>query len=321
MKPIHTTALLLAITVAVPAHAQRATQAYPTKPIRIVTSEVGGSQDVVARILAQGLTPQLGQQLIVDNRPSGVIPGEIVAKARPDGYTLLVYAGTFWLQPLVRKSVPHDPVKDFAPVSLLVTSPSVLVVHPALPAQSTKELIALAKAKPGELNYAMGSVGSANHLAAELFKSMAGVDMMGIGYRGNGPAVTGLITGQVQLMFATASSVVPHIKSGRLRALAVASAKPSALVPDLPTIAASGLPGYESTSTTALFAPARTPDAVIERLNRDTVAFLRTEDAKQRYLGVGAEAVGSTPGELASKVKSEIARMGRVIRDAGIRAE
>jgi tripartite-type tricarboxylate transporter receptor subunit TctC len=197
----------------------------------------------------------------------------------------------------------------------------VLVVHPALAVQSVKELIALAKAKPGELNYGMGSVGSANHLAAELFKSMAAVDMMGIGYRGNGPAVAGLISGQVQLMFATASSVVPHMKSGRVRALAVASAKPSALVPDLPTMASSGLPGYESQSTTGFFAPAKTPAAVIERINRETVRFLHTQEAKERYLGVGAEPVGSSPEELAAKMKSEMTRMGKVIKDAGIRVE
>ena len=313
-------AALVAIASA-PAPAATPPATYPTKPVRIVTSEVGGSQDVVARMLSAGLSAPLGQQLIVDNRPSGVIPGDIVAKARPDGYTLLVYAGTFWLQPLVRKNVPYDPVRDFAPISLLAVSPSVLVVHPALPAQSTKELIALAKSKPGELNYAMGSVGSANHLAAERFKSMAGVDMMGIGYKGNGPAVTGLITGQVQLMFATASSVVPHIKSGRLRALAVASAKPSPLVPDLPTVAASGVPGYESTSTTALFAPARTPTAIIARLNAETRRYVATVEAKERFLAVGAEAVGSSPDELGAKVKSEISRMAKVIKDAGIRAE
>ena len=316
--PLLATAVALASNAAAAATPQ---PAYPTKPVRIVTSEVGGSQDVIARLIAPGLSTQLGQQFIVDNRPSGVIPGDIVSKARPDGYTLLVYAGTFWLQPLVRKNVPYDPVRDFAPVSLLAVSPSVLVVHPALAAQSVKELVALAKAKPGELNYGSGSVGSANHLAAELFKSMTGVNMVGIGYRGNGPAVTGLISGQVQLMFATASSVVPHIKSGRLRALGVASAKPSALVPDLPTISASGVPGYESTSTTALFAPARTPVEIVDRLNRETVRFVSMPETKERFLNIGAEAVGSTPAELGAKVKSEMARMGKVIREAGIKAE
>jgi len=308
--------------VAALACAQYATAAapppYPARPIRLVTSEIGGSQDVAARILAAGISPALGQQVIVDNRPSGVIPGEIVARARPDGHTLLIYAGTFWLQPLVRKQVPYDPVADFAPVTLVVVSPSVLVVHPSLPAKSVKELIALAKARPGELNYAMGSIGSANHLAAELFKSMAGVDMMGIGYRGNGPAVAGLVANQVQLMFATASSVVPLIKSGRLRALGVASAQPSVLVPDLPTIAASGVPGYESISTTALFAPAKTPRAIIDRLNAESVRFLQTAEAKERFLAIGGEAVSSTPEVLAAKVKSEMTRMAKVIKDAGI---
>jgi tripartite-type tricarboxylate transporter receptor subunit TctC len=217
--------------------------------------------------------------------------------------------------------VPYDPVKDFSPITLVAVSPTVLVVHPALPVQSVKELIALAKTKPGELNYAMGSAGSANHLAAELFKSMAGVDMLGIGYRGNGPAVNALIGGQVQLMFATASSVVPLVKSGRLKALAVASARQSALVPDLPTIAASGLPGYESISTTGFFAPAKTPAAIINRINHDSVRYLQTAEAKERFLAVGAETVGSSPEELGVKVKSEMARMGKVIKDAGIRAE
>ncbi len=296
-------------------------QNFPDRPIRIVTAEAGGSQDVAARILAVGLTAALGQQVIIDNRASGVIPGEVVMRAKPDGHTLLIYAGTFWLQPFVRKSVPYDPVRDFSPITLVVTSPTVLVVHPALPVKSVKDLIALVKTRPGELNYAMGSAGSANHLAAELFKSMTGADMLGIGYRGNGPAVNALISGQVQLMFATASSVTPLVKSGRLRAIAVASEKPSALVPELPTVAASGLPGYESISTTGFFAPAKTPAAIITRLNRDSVRYLHTAEARERYLAIGAETVGSTPDELAAKVKSEMARMGKVIRDAGIRAE
>jgi tripartite-type tricarboxylate transporter receptor subunit TctC len=298
-----------------------AAQNFPERPLRIVTAEAGGSQDVAARILAAGLTPALGQQVIIDNRVSGVIPGDVVAHAKPDGHTLLIYAGTFWLQPFVRRSVPYDPVRDFSPITLVVTSPTVLTVHPALPVKSVKDLIALVKARPGELNYAMGSAGSANHLAAELFKSMARVDMLGIGYRGNGSAVNALVSGQVQLMFATASSVMPLVKSGRLKALAVASAQPSTLVPELPTVAASGLPGYESISTTGFFAPAHTPAAIINRLNRDSVRYLQTPEARARFLAVGAETVGSTPEELAAKVKSEMARMGKVIRDAGIRAE
>ncbi len=306
-----------ALLLAVPASAQP----YPDRPVRIVTAEAGGSQDVAARILAVGLTAALGQQFIIDNRSSGVIPGEIVSRAKPDGHTLLIYAGTFWMQPLVRKSVPYDPVRDFAPISLIIASPTVLVVHPALPAKSVKELIALAKSRPGELNFAMGSVGAANHLAAELFKSMAGVDMLGIGYRGNGSAVNALVSGQVQLMFATASSVTPLVRIGRLRALAVASAQPSPLAPDLPTIASAGLPGYESQSTTGFFAPAKTPPGIIDRLHRESVRYLQTPEARQRLLAVGAETIGSTPEALAAKVTSEMARMGKVIQDARIRVE
>lgn len=313
-KLMHAAALALAAAVA---HAQN----YPDRPVRVVTAEAGGSVDVGARILAVGLTAALGQQVIIDNRASGVIPGEIVARARPDGHTLLVYGGTFWMQPFVRRSVPYDPVRDFSPVTLMVVSPAVLVLHPSLPAKSVTELIALLKARPGELNYAMGSIGSANHLAAELFKSMAGVDMQGIGFRGTGPAVNALISGQVHLMFATASAVMSLMKSGRLRALAVASPQPSALVPELPTVAAAGLPGYESTSATALFAPAKTPATIISRLNRESVRYLQTTEARERFLAVGAETVGSTPDALAAHMKSEIARVGKLMRDVGIRPE
>ena len=295
--------------------------AFPSKPLRLVTSEIGGSADVAARLVALGLTPRLGQQVIVDNRGSGIIPGDIVARARPDGYTLLFFGGTFWLQPLLRKHVPYDPVRDFAPITQTVVSPTVLVVHPSLPVRSVSDLIALAKAKPGELNYGMGSPGSSNHIGAELFKSMAGVDIVGIGYKGNGPAVGGLLASQVQLMFATGASVMGHIKSGRLRGIAVGTLNPSAVAPDLPTIAASGLPGYESISITALFAPAKTPRAIVERLNRETVSYLRTAEAKERLLNTGGEAAPSSPEELGDKVKSEIAKMSKLIRSAGIRAE
>ncbi|MGZ5152311.1 MAG: Bug family tripartite tricarboxylate transporter substrate binding protein [Burkholderiales bacterium] len=295
--------------------------AFPHRPIRLVTSEVGGSADIGARLLAQGLTGRLGQQVIVDNRGSGIIPGDIVSRARPDGYTLLFFGGTFWLQPLLRKNVPYDPVRDFAPITQAVISPTILVVHPSLPAHSVKELIALAKAKPGELNYAMGSPGSSNHIGAELFKAMAGLDIVGVGYKGNGPAVGGLLASQVQLMFATGASVMGHMKSGRLRGLAVGSANPSPVAPDLPTIAASGLPGYESISITALFAPAKTPQAIVDRLNRESAGYLMTAEAKERFLNTGAEAASSSPEELGARVKSEIAKMGKVIRNAGIRAQ
>ena len=298
-----------------------AAQPYPSRAVRIVTSEAGGSVDVGARMVAQGLTAALGQQVYVENRPSGVIPGEVVAKSKPDGYTLLFFGGTFWLQPLLKANVPYDPIRDFAPISLVATSPALLVVHPTLPVKTVKDLVALAKARPGELNYAMGSAGSNNHLAAELFKSMTKVNMVGIPYKGNGPAVTGLISGQVQLMFATATSVIPHVQSGRMKALGVASVKPSALVPGVPTIASSGLSGYESVSTSALFAPAQTPEAVVKRLNEETVRLMNSPDGRERFLKAGAEPTSSTPEELSAVVKSEMTRIGKLIRDAGIRPE
>ena len=306
-----------ALLLAVPASAQP----YPDRPVRIVTAEAGGSQDVAARILAVGLTAALGQQFIIDNRSSGVIPGEIVSRAKPDGHTLLIYAGTFWMQPLVRKSVPYDPVRDFAPISLIIASPTVLVVHPALPAKSVKELIALAKSRPGELNFAMGSVGAANHLAAELFKSMAGVDMLGIGYRGNGSAVNALVSGQVQLMFATASSVTPLVRIGRLRALAVASAQPSPLAPDLPTIASAGLPGYESQSTTGFFAPAKTPPALIEKMSRAIAEAVADPEVVQKLVSQGGGAVGSSPKAFGEFLKNESSRWLALAKEVNISAD
>ena len=312
-------ALLSLLLTASVAHG--ADPAYPTRPVRLVTSEIGGSADAGARLMAHGLTGPLGKQVIVDNRGSGVIPGDIVARAQPDGHTLLFFGGTFWLQPLLRKNVPYDPIRDFAPITLAVLSPSVLVVHPSVAATSVKELVALAKAKPGELNYGMGSPGSTNHLAAELFKSMTGVNIVGIGYKGTGPAIAGVASNQVQMMFATASAVMPLVKTGRLRALAVGSAERSALVPDLPTLAASGIPGYESVSTTGLFAPAKTPPEIIRRLNAESVKFLRSAEAKERLLAIGSEPAGTTPEELGAKVRAELTRMTKVIRDAGIRAE
>jgi tripartite-type tricarboxylate transporter receptor subunit TctC len=314
-------AALAFLAVGVAYAAEPPGEAYPTRPVRVVTSEIGGSADAGARLMAHGLTSRLGKQVIVDNRGSGIIPGDIVARAAPDGHTLLFFGGTFWLQPLLRKNVPYDPVRDFAPITMAVLSPSVLVVHPSVQAATVKELIALSKSKPGELNYAMGSPGSTNHLAAEMFKVMAGVNIVGIGYKGTGPAVNGLITNQVQMMFATASAVMPLVKSGRLRALAVGSQQPSSVVPDLPTIAASGLPGYESVSATALFAPAKTPQPIIRRLHAESVSYLRSAEARERFLVYGAEPVGSTPEELGARVKSELARVARVIKEAGIRAE
>ncbi len=295
-------------------------QSYPNKPIRLVTAEPGGGNDFAARLIAPGLSSSLGQQVVVDNRPSGVIPGQIVSKAPPDGHTLLVSTGVVWLLPFMQ-SVPFDPVRDFSPITLAVSTPNILVVHPSLPVKSVKELIALAKARPGELDYASGALGSSSHLAAELFKAMAGVNMMRIPYRGAGPALLALVSGQVQLMFATAGSAAAHVGAGRLRALAVTSAQPSALLPGLPAIAASGLPGYEANTPFGIFAPAGTPAIIISRLNQEIVRVLNSPEVKEKFFKAGVEVVGSSPEKFAAAITSDMARMGKVIKAAGIRAE
>ena len=295
-------------------------QAYPNKPIRIVTSAAGGNNDVSARITAQGISGPLGQPVIVDNRPNGVIPGEIVSRAAPDGYTLLVYNNGFWLGPLLLKS-PYDPVRDFLPITLSDSTPSVIVVHPSLAASSVKELIALARAKPGELNYATTGGGSSSYLAGELFKALTGVELVNISYKAVGLALTDLIAGRVQLMIPPATATAPHVKSGKLRALAVTSAEPSPLYPGLPTASASGVPGYELVSRTGVFAPARTPAAIIRRLNQELVRFLHGAEAKQKFLNVGIETVGSSPEQFAAIIESEIAVFSKVIKDARIKPE
>jgi tripartite-type tricarboxylate transporter receptor subunit TctC len=295
-------------------------QSYPLKPLRIVTAEAGGGNDFAARTIGQSIAGQLGQPWVVDNRggAGGAIAAEIVARAPPDGYTLLVYASNVWLIPLLRKNVPYDVIRDFAPITWAARSPNTVVVHPSLPVKSVQDLIALARAKPGQLSYGSGGTGSSTQLAVELFKSMAKVDILRIPYKGNAPALNDLVGGQVQLMFATAGSVSPHIKSGRLRAIAVTSAEPSILAPGLPTVAASGLPGYESISIYGVFAPARTPAPIISQLNRAIVAVLNMPEVRERFFNVGVETVGSTPEQYAATIKADIARMSKVIRDARI---
>ncbi|MBI3937846.1 MAG: tripartite tricarboxylate transporter substrate binding protein [Betaproteobacteria bacterium] len=256
----------------------------------------------------------------MDNRPSGVMPGMVVSKSAPDGYNLLYNGAAHWLAPFLQR-VPYDPVKDFSPITLTVSSPNVLLVNPSLPVKSVKELIALAKARPGELNYGASGTGSSIHLAAESFKAMAGVDIVHINYKGAGAVISDLIAGQVQLAFISSGTAAPHVKSGRLRALAVGSARPSAFFPGLPTVAASGLPGYESASIFGLFARAGTPATLVNRLNREIVTVLDQPSVKERFFNAGIDVVGSSPEELAATVKSQMARLGKVIKDAGIRAE
>jgi len=295
-------------------------QAFPSKAVRIVTSQPGGGTDFAARIIAQGLLEPLGQT-IVENRPNGTITIETVTKAAPDGHTLLLLGSSVWLLQFMQERVSWDPVRDLIPITMAMRAPNVLVVHPSLPVKTVQELVALAKKRPGALNYGTAGAAASNLLAAELFKSMAGVNLVRIPYKGTGPALNDLLGGQTQVMFPTPSSVMSHIKVGRLRALASTTAEPSALLPGLPTVAQSGLPGYEFVTPFGVFAPAKTPAAVITRLNQEIVRVLHQPQVKEKFFVVGVEVVGSTPEHMASAIKSEMARMGKVIREAGIRSE
>ena len=297
-----------------------AAQDYPNKPIRIFANEAGGGNDFLARMVAQVISVPLGQPVIVENRPGG-ISVERAAKAQPDGYTLVLGANSIWLLSYMRDNVSWDPVRDFSPITMAIQAPTVLVVHPALPVQSVRDLIALAKAKPGELNYSAGTRGSAVHLAPELFKAMAGVNIVGIAYKGGAQSLAAVMSGEVQMTFSTATGVAPFLKSGKVKALAVTSAQPSALVLGLPTVAASGLPGYELVNYTGIFAPAKTPVTIIRRLNQEIVRALNQADIKEKLANTGAEVVGNSPEQAAAIIKSEMARMGKVIKDAGIRAD
>ena len=296
-------------------------QKFPAKPIRIVTAEAGGGSDIVARIIGQGLNAAWGKAVVVDNRGGGVVAGDIVARAPADGYTLLYYGSTLWLLPMIRKDVPYDTQKDFVPVIQAISTPAILAVFPGVPAKSVQELIALAKAAPGKLNYGSAALGTATHISAELFKYMAGVNIVRVPYKGTGTALNDLLGGQVQMMFAVASSVVPHIKSGKLRGLAVTTPKPSAAFPDLPTVAASGLPGYEAVTFSGLFAPSRTPKAIVEQINAEIRNALLKPEAKERLSNSGVDVVAGTSKEFADNIAKDMALVGKVIRSAGIREE
>ena len=304
--------LLTAALIAAPAAAQN----FPSKLIRIVTASPGSLNDWGARLIAQEMTKTVGQPVIVENR--GGLAVEYTAKAPPDGYTLMFYGNTVWLLPFLRDNVGYDPLRDLAPVSLAIISPIIVVVHPSVPVRSVKELIALAKAKPGALNYAAGTIGASPHLATELFKAMTHTDMVRIPYKGTGPSVVALVAGEAHLMFSGLGSVAMHMKTGRLRAVAVATSKRSALVPDLPTVA-STVPGYEALSIIGMFAPAKTPPAIINLLQQEIARGINKPEVKELFMNAGVEVVASTPDEFTATIKSEMTRLGKVIKDAGIR--
>src|SRR5688572_3773883 len=277
-----------------------AAPAYPTRPVRVIVPQsAGGSTDLAARIVVQRMGEAMGQTFVVDNRPgAGSLNGtETVAKAAPDGYTLLCVAASFSINPSLHEKLPFDPVRDFAPITRLAALPHILVVHPSLAVKNVKDLIALAKAKPGELNYASSGVATSTHLAAELFRHMTGTDMVQVPFKGGAPGMVGLLSGQVQLYFATISTALPHVKSGKIRALAVTSAKRSVVAPDYPTIAEAGVRGYEHASWVGMLAPAKTPAAIVNVLNAQAVKAVARDDVKSVLLKDGLEPVGDRPEE------------------------
>jgi len=291
-------------------------QNYPNKPIRIITSPAGGGNDLPARLVARAISGPLNQQLIVDNRPT-ILIADLVAKAPADGYTLLVSGSAHWMGPLVDKT-NYDPISDFASITLIDRAPSILVVHPSMPVKSVKQLIALTKSRPSELNFAVAAPGSSAFLSAILFSHMAGVKVTRIPYKGTGQALVSLLGGETQAFFGSAGAVADSVKSGRLRALAVGSAQPSVLVPGVPTLSSSGVPGFVSETMHALFAPAKTPHTVVSLLNQEVTRYLRSEEAKSIFLKYGIEPVPGTPDELTTTMKSEMGRLGPVLKAAGI---
>jgi tripartite-type tricarboxylate transporter receptor subunit TctC len=299
-------------------------QQYPAKPVRFVLpyGASGGAPDIVARLVAAKLTEAWGQQVVIEPRvgAGGTIGTEVVANAAPDGYTLLLTSPSHAINVTLYSRLPYDAVADFAPITQLVEVPNILVVHPSLPARSVKELIALAKAKPGSLNYGSAGSGSSQHLAGELFKKMADVNMVHIPYKGGGGVVVDLIAGQLQLTFGSATSL-PYVRSGRLIALAVTTAQRVSSLPALPTIAESGLPGYEASAWYALFAPARTPRLIIDKVQTDVVRALKSPDVRERLAFETIQPVGSTSTELAEFLKREIPKWGAIVRDSGAKVD
>jgi tripartite-type tricarboxylate transporter receptor subunit TctC len=314
-RAITLTALLLA---AVPAQAQP----FPSRPVRmIVPLAAGGPVDIVARIVATRLTEQLGQQVIVDNRPGagGSVGGELVARAQPDGHTVLLAAnGTLAISPNLLK-LPFDVERDLAAVTLVGTSPQILIVHPSLPAHSVKALIALARSRPGAINYASSGQGATSHLASELFRATAGIDIIHVPYKGAGPALTELVGGSTQMMITGISSTLPYLKSGRLRALGVTSEKRVAALPDVPAIAES-LPGYEVTTWYGLMTTAGTPSSALTRLHQETVRAAASPEVRNKLTGVGVEAETSSPEKFSAMIRAETLKWGKIIKAAGVTA-
>lgn len=323
MKPVMSMVAMCVACATTSAVAATADQ-YPNRPVRfVVPLAAGGGTDIVARLFAQKLSESWNQQVVVDNRPGagGVIGADIAAKAPPDGYTLVMISSSHTVHPSMYKNLPYDTVKDFAPVSMLVIYPLLVVAHPSVPAKTVKEIIALAKAKPGTVTFASGGSGSAAHLGAELFRSMAGIEMTHIPYKGTGPALTGLIAGEANLGFYSSSSTAQHVKNGRLRAIATTGSRRSAQLPDLPTVAEAGLPGYEASTWAGTVVPAKTPPAIIKRLYDDHMRILRMADVKERIASLEFEPLGTTPEEFGKIINTEVVKWAKVVRESGAKVE
>jgi tripartite-type tricarboxylate transporter receptor subunit TctC len=319
MRLLATLALVLGLGTAV----ATAADVYPTKPVRlIVPFPPGGSNDIVGRMIGAQLGERLGKQVIIDNRAGagGTLGTEIAAKAPPDGYTLLMISAAYAFNSALYK-LPYDPAKAFVPVAMLGTGPNVLAVFPGLPVDSVKELIALAKAKPGQLNYAAAGVGSFMHLSSELFKMMAGVDIVGVQFKGGGPATIDVIAGHTQVTLGSLVQALPHIRAGKLKVLAVGGSKRSSVLPEVPTMAEAGVPGYESHNWWGLVAPAGTPPAVVDRLHKELSVILTSAETQKRLAAEGAEALQMSPAEFGAFIAAETVKWARVVKEANIRAE
>jgi tripartite-type tricarboxylate transporter receptor subunit TctC len=300
-------------------------EGYPSKPIRLVVPyPAGGPLDIVARLLAQKVSESVKQPVIVDNKPGagGNIGADIVAKAAADGYTILMGAvATHAINPVLYASIPYDPVRDFAPITQIASTPNVLVVNPSVPAANVREFIAYAKANPGKLNFGSGSTGSAGHLAGELFKAMAGIEMTHVPYKGAAPAMQDLVGGQIQVMFDNLASALGQVRAGKVKALAVTTAKRSPLAPELPTVAESGLPGFDISTWFGLFAPSATPREALDRLHAEFTAALAAPDVREKMLHLGAEPVGSRGDEFAEYINAEARKYARLVKASGAKAD
>jgi len=317
----HPSALILCCALAaIPAYAQQ----YPVKPVRVVVpSSPGGGTDIVARIVAPELSKRLGQQFVIENRAgAGTMIGiEVASKSPPDGYTLLMGLSTLAINSALYKKVPYDPVRDFAPITVAASSGSIIVVHPSIPVKTVKELIAFARARPGEMNYASAGTGTYPHMTMELFLSMAKLKMVHIAYKGTGPAMIDMLAGHTAVMAGTMVTTVPQIRAGRLRGLGITTTERNNAAPEIPTVAEAGLPGFESVQWYGLLAPANTPRDIVNRLHGEMVKILQQPEIRQRFAGDGADPVGNTPDQFAAYIKTELTKWAQVARDAGIKQE